>query len=108
MGYIKHHAILVTSWDEVKLKLAHDKATELHSTLVSEIVTSKINKYSSFFIAPDGSKEGWEESNLGDSLRDLFIKWLDNQSYDDGSSSLQYVELYYGEDNNRSEILRHN
>ena len=108
MGYTKHHAIVVTSWDEKKIKLANDKAKEICGSLVSGIVEGKINQVMSFFIAPDGSKEGWEESKLGDSLRSLFIEWVKQQAYEDGSNSIDYAELFYGDDNGESEIVSHN
>lgn len=108
MGYIKHHAIIVTSWDVKQLKEVHNKAVEIFDSQVSSIVQSKINGYESFFISPDGSKEGWGDSDLGDKRRDVFIDFLESKNYSDGSSSLSYVELFYGEDNGDCKVLRHN
>ncbi|MGG3872975.1 hypothetical protein [Brevibacillus laterosporus] len=67
MGTIKHNAIVVTDADYAmdKLELVHKKAQELFSSLVSPIIKSNSNGYQSFFVAPDGSKEGWEESMRG-------------------------------------------
>lgn len=102
MGYIKHHAIAVTSWDEIITK-AHEEAVRIFGHLVTPIIDSGMNSYQSFFIAPDGSKEGWELSNEGDHNREEFIKFLKAEC-----EYASYCEFYYGEDNGRSEIENHN
>jgi hypothetical protein len=108
MGYIKHHAIVVTTSIDELIKTAHEKAKEIFETTVSEIIPSKINGYKSFLIAPDGSKEGWSESDTGNVNRKSFIDWVNAQAYEDGSNSLSYCEFFYGEDNGYSEIVSHN
>ena len=86
MGYTVHHTIIVTTtWDEQKIKTAHKKAVQIFGKLVSEIVKTNCNGYNSFFVAPDGSKDGWEISNTGDSNREKFIGWLNSQRYSDFS-----------------------
>jgi hypothetical protein len=70
------------------------------------VVESKINGYLSFFIAPDGSKAGWGDSNEGDERRDKFISWCDEQRYSDGSTSLQWVEVQYADDEKKTKIIR--
>ncbi len=40
-------------------------------------VFADINGYLSFFVAPDGSKEGWSESQNGDEAREKLTLWLD-------------------------------
>lgn len=82
MGYIRHHAIIVTRWSHDSLVDAQKKAIELGHA-VSAIVRSVINGYESFLIAPDGSKEGWSESDDGDARRDKFIEWLENRRHGD-------------------------
>ena len=108
MGYIRHHAIVVTSWDDSCIVDAHLKAIEIFGELVSCIVKSKINGYVSFFIAPDGSKEGWSGSADGDKNREKFIKWINSKAYTDGSNVYSYAEFFYGDDENQSEIVNHN
>ena len=98
MGYIRHHAIVVTG-NEEDIIPAHQLAKVVFGDLVSNIVPSIINGYQSFFIAPDGSKEGWFYSGIGDENRDNFINNVENVSY---------AELYYGDDNRQSEVTRHN
>lgn len=108
MGYIRHHAIVVTSWDEKKTKIVHKQAVKVFGNLVSKIIPSLTNGYLTFFIAPDGSKEGWDESNNRDEHRKEFIEFLNTQAYEDGSNQFRYAELYYGDDNKQSEIVKHN
>lgn len=77
MGVIIHHVIVVTGGiDFPELREAHAKAKELLPGLVSEIVHGRANGYSSFLVAPDGSKEGWRGSNEADTQRDQFVNWI--------------------------------
>lgn len=92
MGYMNHHAIIVTSYDIDRLKPVHAKAKEIFLSC-SEIVYSRINGYVSFFIAPDGSKEGWRDSHEGDSRREEFKVWLTSSG-----SMVEAVEIMYGGD----------
>jgi len=106
MGYIRHHAIVVTSSTEEQTQQAHIKATEIFTDgkQVSNIVAGVVNGYYSFFVGPDGSKEGWEDSHHGDYNRMKLITWLKNQAYEDRSSSYSWVEFYYGDDENQVAI----
>jgi hypothetical protein len=103
---MRHHAIIVTCWNEQKIEAAHKRALEIFRA-VSPILKSQMNHYCSFFIPPDGSKEGWSESDAGDSLRDAMIEWLNDQAYKDGSTSFDWIEVQYGDDERVSKIIRH-
>lgn len=116
MGYMCHHAVLVTSWSEDLAKVAHAKAIELapiepftngvnFDGLVSPLIGSVVNTYFSFFIAPDGSKEGWVTSDMGDRWRTAFTEWCDEQRYDDNSSSLTWALVQFGDENGDDKIL---
>lgn len=108
MGYIRHHSIVITSWNKSLLGIVHEKAKQIFETGVSEIVKSKVNEFDSFFIAPDGSKEGWAESNIGNKNRADIIAFIEAQKYEDGGNSIRFAELYYGDDELESEIINHN
>lgn len=108
MGYIKHHAIVVTSYKDEAINLAHAKAKDIFNQKVSEILESEMNSYKSFFIPPDGSKEGWEDSEKGDYQRKMFVDWIKEQNEEDGSNSLDFCEFFYGEDNGWAQIENHN
>src|SRR5262249_44412475 len=97
MGYMRHHAIVVASWKLGLLEAAHAKAESIFKW-VSPISPQMVNRFASFFIPPDGSKEGWDESNEGDVERDRFIEWLNTQRYEDGSTALDFVEVQFGDD----------
>ena len=101
MGYMRHHAIVVTSSDNDQLELARDAAADAGLS-PSAIVSSAVNLYHSFFVPPDGSKEGWEESDVGDASRDCFVNYLRPQS-----GFLSWVEVFYGDDNRECEVVRH-
>lgn len=109
MGRIKHNAIIVTD-DSARIEEYRQRAIEIFNKhfswdennpvdygnqIVSTLIPSLINGYLSFFIAPDGSKEGWKDSNAGDEARKEFLDYLKSlSSYD----RPDYVEIYYGGD----------
>lgn len=107
MGYMRHHAIIVTSWNPIRIREARDRAVTLFGKTVSPVVPSSINEYESFFVAPDGSKEGWSESDKGDEERAVFVSWLDAQRYDDHSTWFSWVVVQYGDDEGETRIDRH-
>ena len=85
MGYIAHHAIVVTgsSWKDGRpasdIEIAHAKAVEICGNLVSNLVPGRVNGDASFFVAPDCSKEGWSGSERGDDERARLIAWMREQ-----------------------------
>lgn len=101
MGYIRHNAIVVTgdAYPDAdnKFKRVYEKAQYLFDNLVSNIIYSPINGYQSFFIAPDGSKEGWDLSDEYDQKRKEFADFIDSLAYDDGSNSIDFVDVGYDE-----------
>ena len=105
MGYIKHHAIIVTAWNQSDAEQARQKAIEI-GCAVSEIVGPVINGYLSFMIAPDGSKEGRDESNNGDARRDAFVDWLRGIGKE-SRPYLKWAEVMYGDDNGAAGVIRH-
>ena len=111
MGTIKHNAIIVTSWDYGNAKEAKLKCKEIISdifkdypltekpdNLVSDIIDGIANSQYTFFIAPDGSKEGWEPSNLMDEARENIKVALDEMSVD-------YIEVRFGGDDDYADII---
>jgi len=92
MGFVEHHAIVVTSWHEEHLKKAHSHAIFL-DMCVSDIIDSKKNGYHSFLIGPDGSKSGWEDSDIGDKRREQWKQFVLAEKF-----YLEWVEANYGND----------
>lgn len=98
MGTICHHAIVVTTWSKGYAQKAHEEAVKCcGAKLVTALTSEATNGYRSFMIAPDGSKEGWEESNHGEAQRSAFIAWLEGQRWRDGSTPYSWVLIEYGE-----------
>ena len=118
MGYMRHHMIVVTSFDDPRIQEAHAKAMEIFSwgnmgkvnpsiVGVTPIFATPVNHYHTFFVPPDGSKEGWSASEDGDTGRALFIEWLESQRYEDLSSPFKWAEVQYGDEESDNRILRH-
>jgi hypothetical protein len=117
MGYMRLHAIVVSSWSAPHIGDAHRKALELFDAPaednyrpiapVSGILKSGVNGYESFFVGPDGSKEGWDRSDQGDAARAAFVAWLNKQRYEDGSTSLKWAEIQYGDEEGHNQMLHH-
>jgi hypothetical protein len=103
MGWIRHHGIVVTSWDKDLIEKAHWEARERFDA-VTEIVDSGINYYRTFLIPPDGSKEGWDDSDAGDARRADYIAWLRSLAHEDGSSSIDWLEYQHDTDNRDARV----
>lgn len=104
MGRIRHDAIVVTGPSEqTNLARAHAARhfadSEVH---VTEVTPTAVNNTASFLVAPDGSKEGWAESDAGDRLRAAFVKWLRVE----GPSMLDWIEVNFGGDESVEAYVR--
>jgi len=106
MGYIKHHAIIVTAGDKGNANTGKQKAESL-GLECTEIVGSRINGYYTFVIIPDGSKEGWADSNKGDEARAEWIKWA-RSAYTSGVWLDWALVRFGGDDSDMAEIEDHN
>lgn len=113
MSTIKHHAIVVTTYDYGIALRVKDKAEEIFKNkfndpadrdvedMITPIASGIANDLYSFMIAPDGSKEGWDTSNRADEAREEFVDYLRTVSCD-------FVEILFGGDNDREEIVSSN
>ncbi len=103
MSYTKHSTIVITSGEE-EIKLARKQAKKIFKKLkglVSPIVNSQMNGYYSFFIAPSGSKIGWDTAQEFDNYREKFIKYL-------RKSECSFVEVVFGGDDSYNNIVNSN
>ncbi|MDX2191338.1 MAG: hypothetical protein SFY32_15910 [Bacteroidota bacterium] len=117
MRNTRHHSIIVTTNDKAALAKLRLEIIAIYQSkmeakngaqLISPIVESLINNHCSFFIAPDGSKEGYDASEDGDNVRKHVVSLIESKKDKDGNNVFYYVEVYYGDDNGKAEILNHN
>lgn len=75
MGYIKHSAVIITVHGPhtVDIEAFRESLPEEFRPLVIGPVYSVVNMYTTYAFLPDGSKEGWAESEQGDQFREAFI-----------------------------------
>lgn len=99
MGIMNHNAVIATTWDDTKIQEIKEWVSNLETKFRSLFVfaPSICNGHQTIILAPDGSKEGWDESKQGDHLRECFIAKLKEHEYEDGSSPWSWVELSFGE-----------
>lgn len=107
MGYMAHHAIVVTSWDKVAAGKTRAHALDL-GCVVTSLGPQAVNGYVSFLVCPDGSKEGWDASERGDEARGLLIQWMNNYA-PGGSNPIDWAEIRFGgDDPDLAELVSHN
>lgn len=100
MGWIKHNYFIVTHYNLDEISAARDCAIKTFNldvfprevNLVSEILGSVSNSYFSFFVNCDGSKEGWDTSDMYDKIRSNFTQYLIEKS-------IHFVEVSMDTDN---------
>lgn len=115
MRNIRHHALIVTCNDRKILDSIRVKALELYKThmeasnganLVSEIKDSIVNNYASFFIIPDGSKEGYDASDDGDTIREKLMAHIKPMCASE-AYHLSFGEISFGADDGTT-TFKHN
>jgi hypothetical protein len=98
MGTIQHKAIIVTSHDRPKLMKARRKAIKLFDQHNITLITGcGMNGWQSFVIVPCGSSLGWEPALQHDEGIDKFTEFLEKFKYEDGSTSVQFAYVEFGE-----------
>jgi hypothetical protein len=107
MGYMRHHAIIVSGEGAMEprkswLEQAHARACELFPWVSPISPPTDPNAYSSFFIPPDGSKEGWEESDRGDMARAAFLEYLKAEHR--AWHFFKWVEVQYGDGDGEAKV----
>lgn len=106
VGYMKHDAIIVTTWKASALAEAAERAKALGLYVLgpSPEVT---NGYATMVVCPDGSKEGWDESDAFDRRRAEFIAYLNSCRYEDNSTCLDWVAVAYSGDSRKAAVEAH-
>jgi hypothetical protein len=109
MGTIVHKAIIVTSYDERSIMMAHRQALVCFTGTacrVTPVTEEGINGYRSFMVATDGSKLGWRGHKDADIGREAYKTWLkaEHKKNDallprdmDFAFAVEWLEVVYGE-----------
>ncbi len=117
MKNIKHHTIAITSNDKSQLDALRNKLISIYkdkmeakkgSQIISPIIESLINSFCTFYIVPDGSKEGYDASEDGDTVRKSICELIETYKQPDGENIFRYIEVSYGADDATAAIIRHN
>lgn len=116
VGSALHHALIVTASDEATIRAAHDHARTLldlrvvsvnsAADMLTPVLHTYLNGYCSFALLPDGSQEGYEDSDEGDRVRDELVMWLEAQRDEESSSRFDWVEVAYGSEDEPSRATR--
>ena len=102
MSYTIHDAIIVTTHRMEAAISAREQAL-LFGLSATDIVESGVNGWMTFLIVPDGSKEGWPESDKGAAAREQWVAWAREQWKAaasppfDGGAFLHFVHVAYGD-----------
>ena len=98
MGVENHNAVIATTSDPVLVEKMRYWIADLEELSERFLVGPKImNGCITIVLVPDGSKEGWHESDESDALRMAFIKRIKEDDYEDGSSPWRWLEIGFGE-----------
>jgi hypothetical protein len=104
MGYIKHDAIIVTSFKSEHADEARKEAIGI-GLITTPLVKSEMNGYVTFLIVPDGSKEGWADSDKGEQQRAQWKAWATSNA---GRLFIDWVHVEYaGDDGDDTKIADH-
>lgn len=121
MGYDCRHAIVVSghkkdipeAYAAAKRIFSGDPERGWNGQMVSPIVSGNAGGEHSFFVGPDGSKEGWSTSNEGDRRRQEFVCWLRDKGREgdkdyDRIFLVEWAEVVFGDDEDNAGVTRHN
>ena len=108
MGVKNNECVIATTWSKNDMQKVKDWVDELSRDDQSLFcfIPSLVNNKITLFLAPDGSKKGWDTAEHGEALRNLLIELLKTFDDDDGSNPFEWVEVGYGEFG--QEVLRGN
>lgn len=92
--------LVVSSENQDAILKAWWKARKLiGQRLVTPIYLATCNGYQTFFIIPDGSKEGWEDHIDYCNKREELMKWLKSfENKEDGHNVYAYFKARYDEE----------
>lgn len=97
-----HRALIVTTYDEKLIKSLHDFSIVESShggSIVTPVHRSPVNCYFTFVILPEGSGEGWEDSERAKEFRQSVVDEIrTHDDPEDGSNPFEWALVEYGSD----------
>lgn len=99
MGVENNECVIATTWDEKAIRYIKDWVETLDkpSQSLFAFILGTANNKVTIFLAPSGSKKGWDEDIAAAKLRERLIEKIQLFDYSDGSSPFDWVEVGYGE-----------
>lgn len=113
MGYMCHHAIVVTSWKKEAVEAAHVKAVELFGqfgSIVSNICKATTNGYYSFLTIASRASSPALEVSQPSLLPSGAIRWIEHGPccYEDGTHPFDWCEVQFNDDYDNDYMVRSN
>lgn len=91
MGTISNDALIVMGYEVPRVDAKRERVIELAAecagdgasaeelaSLVSPVIPCLVNGSASFYVAPDGSKERWDTSDVGDAFRARIVEEIED------------------------------
>jgi len=99
MGVENNECVIAVTWNDNAVKVVSDFVDGLpkeYQRLVA-FIPSLVNDKTTVFMAPCGSKKGWQEDKDAQKVRDELIAIISSLDYSDGSNPFDWVEVGFGE-----------
>jgi len=99
MGVENNECVIATTWNSEAMGNIKQWVLTLSEQEQSlfVFVPGLTNGKETLFLAPSGSKKGWDMDKEVKHLRDVIISYIKLYDYEDGSSPFTWVEVGYGE-----------
>ena len=99
MGIENNECVVATTWNIAAMKDVESWVEKLNADdrVLFSVLPSLEGGKKTIFMAPDGSKKGWDSAAHGENLRNRLITFLETFDYEDGSNPFYWVEVGYGE-----------
>ena len=93
--------LIATTWNVKAFDLLVDFAFK--NKIDCGLFHSNLNSIKTLFIPTSGSYDGWDDELLHVEKIESLIQFIDGMKYEDGSSSVEYAYLKYGD--NGAEVI---
>jgi hypothetical protein len=104
MDYRPYHTIIITSWDEIRVRAIH-RLAKRYFPRVTAVAVSEFNHIYTFMIPTDGAKKGSERGAEAEKKRDAFWQLLDKRDCN-GYQPVSAVEISFGKRASAVKVIR--